>query len=82
MSIFSSHLLLFPGLLAAGAEILDCDSVSNAMCVVGVASTESTETLTNLDDTLLETPEKTQEMRNRLWNWFELIGLTSDLSAQ
>ena len=67
---------------SAGAEILDCDSVYNAMCLVGVASTESTETLTNLDDTLLETPEKTQEMRNRLWNWFELIGLTSDLSAQ
>ena len=82
MSIFSSDLLLFPGLLAAGAEILDCDSVYNAMCLVGVASTESTETLTNLDDTLLETPEKTQERRNRLWNWFELIGLTSDLSAQ
>ena len=47
------------------------DILITELCLLpGVGSSESTETLTALDDTLLETTEKTQELRNRLFNWF------------
>ena len=61
-SLFS-HLFSPPTAFSAGccqAADIAANSVSVLSCA-GVGSSESTETLTNIDDTLLETTEKLQE---------------------